>query len=117
MSQYRIAMVGSKEAIAGFALLGVDVVPATTAKDALQELYRLRRTTQTDENGIERPQYAIIFVTEDLVSAITPEDEKKLARGALPAILPLPSHRGSTGFGQERLNRIVERAIGSNILA
>ena len=117
MSHYRIAMVGSKEAVAGFALLGMDVVPADTPKDALQELYALRRKTQLDAAGIERPLYAIIFVTEDLVSAITPEDEKKLARGALPAILPLPSHRGSTGFGQERLKRIVERAIGSNILA
>lgn len=117
MSQYRIAMVGSKEAVAGFALLGMDVVPATSPKDALQELTNLRRKTQKDASGIERPLYAIIFVTEDLVSAITPEDERKLARGALPAVLPLPSHRGSTGFGQARLKRIVERAIGSDILA
>lgn len=117
MSQYRIAMVGTKDAVAGFALLGMDVVPADTPKDALQELYALRRKTQVDAAGVERPLYAIIFVTEDLVSAITPEDERKLARGALPAIIPLPSHRGSTGFGQERLNRIVERAIGTNILA
>ena len=110
-------MIGSREAVSGFALLGVDVVPVENPKDALQEIYALRRKTQADQQGIERPLYAIIFVTEDLVSAITPEDERKLARGALPAILPLPSHRGSSGFGQQRLKRIVERAIGSDILA
>lgn len=116
MSTYRIAIVGPREVVAGFALLGVDVVPATTPAEAAESLLTLKRTLYTDEQGKERNTYGIVFVSEDLASGISPEEEKKLARGALPAIVPLPSHRGSTGYGLTRLKRIVERAIGSDIL-
>lgn len=115
MSSYHIAIVGQKEAIQGFALLGVDVVAAHTGPEAAHELLRLKKEMVTDETGRERNRYAIVFVTEDLASKLTAEDERKLSRGALPAIIPLPSFRGSTGYATERLNRIVERAIGSNI--
>lgn len=113
---YRIAIVGTREAVAGFSLLGADVVPVTTPAEAVQELFRLKRETR-EERGTSRNVYGIVFVIEDLLVGISPEDERKLSRGALPAIIPLPSHKGSTGYGLERLTRIVERAIGSNILA
>lgn len=113
---YRIAIVGSQEATAGFSLLGVDIVPVQTANEAVEELFRLKKETQKDERGREQNTYAIVFITEDLASGISPDDEKKLARGALPAIIPLPSHKGSTGYGLQRLKRIVERAVGSDIL-
>ncbi|MFA7682311.1 MAG: V-type ATP synthase subunit F [Candidatus Peribacteraceae bacterium] len=116
MAQYRIAIVGSQEAVAGFALLGVEVVPVNKPQQAVEELFRLKKETRPDENGVERPLYAIVFITEDLASGISPDDEKKLARGALPAIIPLPSHKGSTGYGLQRLKRIVEQAVGSDIL-
>lgn len=116
MSNYRIAIVGQKEAIQGFALLGVDIVPAHTGPEAAEALLRLKKEMSLDETGRERNRYAIVFVTEDLASQLSAEDERKLARGTLPAISPLPSFRGSTGYATERLKRIVERAIGSNIL-
>ncbi|PIR48329.1 V-type ATP synthase subunit F [Candidatus Peregrinibacteria bacterium CG10_big_fil_rev_8_21_14_0_10_55_24] len=114
--QYRIAIIGSRDTVAGFALLGVDVVPVIGPQQAVEELFRLKRELTKDEVGVERNTYAIVFISEDLASGISPEDEKKLARGALPAIIPLPSHRGSTGYGLSRLKRIVERAVGSDIL-
>ena len=113
---YKLAIVGSKEAIAGFALLGADTIAVDTPEEAVEALYKLKKDMWTDENGVERNTYAIVFITEDLASGLSPEDEKKLARGALPAIIPLPSHKGSTGYGLGRLKRIVERAVGSDIL-
>ncbi len=113
---HRIAIVGTREAVAGFALLGVEVVPVEDRTAALEALFRLKRTMQADEHGIERNVYAIVFVTEDLLQDVGPDDQRKLAKGALPAIVPLPSHRGATGFGLQRLRSIVERAVGSNIL-
>lgn len=113
---YKLAIVGSAEAIAGFALLGAETFPANTAEEATEALFKLKKEMQVDEKGIERNVYAIVFITEDLASGITPDDEKKLAKGALPAIVPLPSHKGSSGYGMARLKRIVERAIGSDIL-
>lgn len=114
--KYRIAIVGSREAVSGFALLGIDVAPVDTVEDAVAKLYELKKITARDEQGIERNAYAIIFVTEDFMADISPDDEKRLTRGALPAIIPLPSHKGATGYGLQRLKRIVERAIGSDIL-
>ncbi|MBU0766775.1 hypothetical protein KKF55_03260 [Patescibacteria group bacterium] len=113
---HKLAIVGTWEAVSGFALLGVEVVPVNSPQQAVEELFRLKKETQPDEQGVERNVYAIVFITEDLASGISPEDEKKLARGALPAIIPLPSHKGSTGYGLQRLSRIVERAVGSDIL-
>lgn len=114
--KYRIAIVGTKETVGGFALLGVDIVPVDNGVQAVEELLRLKRMMQKDDKGVERNAYAIIFITEDLAGTISPDDEKKLSRGALPAIIPIPSHRGSTGYGLDRLKRIVERAVGSDIL-
>ncbi len=116
MSSYRVAIVGEKKAVAGFALLGVDIVPAHTDEEALEALYRLKKTTHREPSGRERNAYGIVFITEDLIGAMTVDDERKLSRGALPAIITLPSHKGSTGYGIARLKRIVERAIGSDIL-
>ena len=114
--KYKTAIVGARDAVAVFALLGVDIVPVESEAEAVEELLRLKKETQTDENGREHNAYAIIFITEDLAGGISSDDEKKLAKGALPAIIPLPSHQGSTGYGMQRLRRIVERAVGSDIL-
>lgn len=114
---YRIAIVGPKEAVEGFALLGVDIVPAYTVHETVAALLELKRKTTVDDNGREQPAYGILFVIEEVASQISPEDDRKLSRGTLPAIVALPSHRGSTGYGEEKLRSLVERAIGSNILA
>ena len=123
MSDSRIAIVGPKEAVAGFALLGVDIVSAYDGAEAAEALLRLKRSVVTDAHGREQNVYGIVFVTEDLAAELSPEDEKKLARGALPAIIPLPALRGlgkeeghHMSYGLARLKRIVERAIGSDIL-
>lgn len=116
MNGYRIAIVGTREAVAGFALLGLDVVPVDDRAKLVEELYRLKKETAKDDRGMERNRYAIVFITEDLAAAVSPDDEKKLSKGALPAFIPLPSHKGPSGYGLERLKRIVERAIGSDIL-
>ncbi len=126
MSNYKIAIVGSPEAIAGFSLLGADTVAAFNGEEAVEALFRLKKEMHTDENGVERNEYAIVFITEDLASGLSPEDEKKLARGALPAIIPLPSHKtglpaedskgAKAGYGLQRLKRIVEQAVGTDIL-
>lgn len=114
---YRIAIVGPKETVAAFSLLGVDVVTAGTTAEAVASLFKLKRETQM-ERGVQRSVYGVVFITEDLASGISPDDERKLQRGALPAIIPLPSihETDGTSYGLARLKRIVERAIGSDIL-
>lgn len=112
---YRIAIVGNREAVQGFALLGVDVIPVESKAVIMETLMNLKRDMVTDQ-GKEHNKYAIVFVTEDLVDTLTLDEQKKIAKGALPAIIPLPSHKGSTGFGERRLKAIVEQAVGTDIL-
>lgn len=114
---YRIAIVGQKETVAAFSLLGVDIVPASNGQEAVAALFKLKRTMREDK-GVQRNVYAVVFITEDLAATISHDDEKKLQRGALPAIIPLPSLREADGasYGLRRIKRIVERAIGSDIL-
>jgi V/A-type H+/Na+-transporting ATPase subunit F len=115
MHTYRIAIVGTRETVSGFALLGCDIVPVTSGTHALEELFRLKKET-VSVDGTEKHAYAIVFITEDLIEGISGEDEKRLAKDPLPAIIPLPSHHGSTGYGLKRLKGLVERAVGSDIL-
>lgn len=116
--KYSLAIIGSREAILGFRALGVDTIAVKDSREAVENLFALKKMKQVSELGkeIETPKYAVIFITEDLAQHISIEDYKKLSIGALPAIIPIPSHQGSTGFGLTKLKRIVEKAVGSDIL-
>ena len=122
---YKIAIVGAREAIQGFSLLGVETVPASSSTEAVEKIKEMKKGSVTlsgaqasdkdAKRGVEG-QYAIVFVTEDLAQGFTPDDEKYFAKDPLPAIIPLPSHLGPTDYSLQRLSRIVERAVGSDIL-
>jgi vacuolar-type H+-ATPase subunit F/Vma7 len=112
----KIAFVGPEESVRAFSLLGVEIVPARTQPEALAELHRLRKAMAKDDRGIERNEYAIVFVSEHLVHDLPREDEAKFASTFLPAIIPTPSNKGDASAGVERLKKLVERAVGSDIL-
>ena len=115
MQQYKIAIVGSRETILGFKALGVEPVYANESKEAAEELFALKNE-RIESGGESRNKYAIVFVMEDLMTDISPDDYKKLTADPLPAFIPLPSHLGSTGYGLKKLKGIVERAVGMDIL-
>ncbi|MFH1508811.1 MAG: V-type ATP synthase subunit F [bacterium] len=106
MTDYKLAIIGSKDAIAGFSALGVEtlnVLDADGAKKALLEV------TEKDMN------FAVVFITEEFAMQV--EDEiAENSSGPLPAIVPIPSYQGSKGAGTAKLRRIVEQAVGSDIL-
>lgn len=112
---YKLAVIGSKEAIMGFRMVGADIFPCADRHDLHDILFTLKNKKITVGNQQHR-EYAIIFVTEELAETISKDDYRKLTNEPLPAIIPIPSHQGSTGFGLNRIGQIVERAIGSNIL-
>jgi len=114
---YSIAIIGSREAILGFRALGVETVAVKDSQEATEKLYELKKTKQiVDGVETETPKFAIVFITEDLAENISTDDYKKLSIGALPAIIPIPNHQGTTGFGLTKLKRIVEQAVGSDIM-
>jgi len=113
---YKTAIVGNKDTILGFKALGLDTFNANNAQEATKVLYKLKaEEIQDPKTGEKRPLYAIIFITEDLAIEIQDDDYKKLSSSALPAIIPVPGSKGTTGYGLKRIGKMVEQAVGSDI--
>ena len=114
--KYQIAIVGPKDTILGFKALGLKTFNALTTEEAVKVLYELKKETITDEKtGESNPLYAIIFVIEDLMTEMEDSDYKKLSQDTLPAIVPVPGTKCTTGYSLKRIGKMVEQAVGSDI--
>lgn len=101
---YKIAVMGDKDSIYGFAALGMTIFPAEESGEAADILKKLA------DNG-----FGIIYITEELAAKISDEIER-YRFVSKPAIIPIPGIKGNTGAGMADVNKSVEKAIGSNIL-
>ncbi len=101
---YKIAAIGDKNSIYGFASLGIVIYPVESGIDAVKTIRNLA------END-----YAVIFITENLASQIQSEISRYNDE-PLPAIIPIPGVFGNTGIGMEQVSSFVERAVGSDIV-
>jgi V/A-type H+-transporting ATPase subunit F len=115
---YKIAIIGNKDTVMGFKALGIDIFNVNNKDEAVETLFTLKNKSQNEEGKEKdtKPLYAIIFITEDFAEQITKEEYQKLSKNALPAIIPLPSSSGSSGYGIKRIGKIIEMAIGSDII-
>jgi len=109
--KYSIAIVGNKETVLGFKALGLKTFNANSPEEARDILFKLKAEKINDIQC----KYAIIFISEDLAMGIEEEDYKKLSQDTLPAIVPVPNSKGSSGYGIKRIGKMVERAVGSDI--
>ncbi len=101
---YRVAVLGDKESIYGFAALGLDVYFVAEVDDAEATLKKL---TQSD--------YAVIYITEQLAASLS-DEIAKFAYKPSPAIVQIPGVYGNTGKGMENVRKSVEKAVGSDII-
>lgn len=106
---YKIAICGKKEEILAFKGLGMTPFFVDTAAEAEEQLLELRKKSDN--------KYAIVFITEDLFQDFSEEGMEKISSSILPAVVPLPGHAGTTGFGDARMRKFVEQAVGSDIFA
>ena len=111
---HNIAIIGPKTIISGFKALGVTVFDAHNGTEALEILKNIKKDLSTPTP--ETKKFAVIIVNETLAHDIPKEEMEKISRGALPAIVILPGLEGSHGAGVEKLRRLAEKAIGSDIL-
>ncbi len=102
---YRIAVMGDRDSIYGFAAVGLDIFPVESTKEALSKLKHMA------DSG-----YAIVYVTEGIFTALAEELGPFLER-QIPALIPIPGLYGNTGIGIQNVSRSVERAVGSDILS
>ena len=96
---YKIAVMGDRDSIYGFAALGLEPFPLTGKK--LREL---------GESG-----YAVIYITEALAAQVEPEIDR-FREADLPAIILIPGVSGNTGRGIMAVKKSVEQAVGSDII-
>ncbi|MBR3988713.1 MAG: V-type ATP synthase subunit F [Clostridia bacterium] len=101
---YRVAVLGDKESIYGFAALGLDVYFVTENDDAE---VTFKKITQSD--------YAVIYITEQLAATLS-DEIAKFAYKPSPAIVQIPGVIGNTGKGMENVRKSVEKAVGSDII-
>ncbi len=101
---YKIALVGDRETIIGFKLLGVSLFPITKKDEAIEVLDQL-----------VKEEYAAIFVTEDIASQIYEEIER-LQRTSFASITIIPTKLEKKYLGLKILRRNIEKAIGTDIL-
>ena len=102
--KYKVAVVGNRDAILPFRMIGFDIFPVISAnqcKDTLRQL--------------ANDQYAIIYLTEDFAQEI-PEIIQFYDTVVTPAVILIPTHKENLGIGLERIQKNVEKAVGMNIL-
>lgn len=104
MPMYKIAVVGERDSIYGFAAVGLDIYPVDDAHAALKTL-----------KSISEAGYGIVYITEAMLGALGEEIAPYRER-ALPAVIAIPGAFGNTGIGIAEVKKSVERAVGSDII-
>ncbi|MBQ9545413.1 MAG: V-type ATP synthase subunit F [Clostridia bacterium] len=101
---YKIAVIGDRESVFGFAALGFAVFGAEDPAEAAKLLDQLASGP-----------YAVIYITEKWAQIL--EDRINRYRDRkLPAIILIPGVSGNTGRGGRAVHESVEKAVGSDIL-
>ncbi|MBQ9067025.1 MAG: V-type ATP synthase subunit F [Clostridia bacterium] len=102
---YKIAVIGDKDSIYGFAAVGLEIFPCEEPQEAVRSIRKMA------ENG-----YGVIYITEKLASQIDNELDT-YRESPLPSIIPIPGTDGNTGMGLRNVSKFVEQAVGSDILS
>lgn len=101
---HRIAVVGEKDSIYGFATLGLEIFSVKSSHEAKLTVKRL-----IDEN------VAIIYLTESIIADIYHE-LTELTADSFVSIIPIPGLFGEAKIGVENLKKAVKKAVGTDIL-
>jgi V/A-type H+-transporting ATPase subunit F len=101
---YKVAVMGDRDSIYGFAAIGLDTYPIENTADAAILLKKLAGQ-----------QYAVIYITENLQAELESEINHYVSMHQ-PAIIPIPGVFGNTGMGMRNVKKSVERAVGSDII-
>ncbi|EOI00800.1 V-type ATP synthase subunit F [Enterococcus haemoperoxidus ATCC BAA-382] len=101
---YKIGVIGDRDSVMPFKLFGFEVVYAISSK-------QVRDTIESMANN----NFGVIFITED-ASELAVETINRYKGEVTPAIILIPSHKGTKGIGLKEIQDNVERAVGQNIL-
>jgi V/A-type H+/Na+-transporting ATPase subunit F len=100
---YGVAVLGDQDSVMGFRALGMTVIEIDEPKEVIPAIDQLMAD-----------RYSVVFLTEALAEH-NQDDLRKYRDRALPSIIPIPSMKGSTGFGMRQIRESVRRAVGINL--
>ncbi|MGB6606299.1 MAG: V-type ATP synthase subunit F [Atribacterota bacterium] len=100
----KIALMGNRETIIGFKLLGVSIFPVKKKEESVEIL-----------NKLIKEEYAVIFITEEIGCQIIEEIEI-LQKTSFTSITIIPSKSEKNYLGLKILRKNIEKAIGTDIL-
>lgn len=101
---YKIAVLGDRDSIYGFAALGLEVFPVTDTETGARTL-----------RNLAEQDYAVVYITEALAKDLETELDR-YRESILPAVIPIPGVHGNTGMGIGMVKKSVEQAVGSDII-
>ncbi len=104
MSMYKMGVIGDRDSILGFKVLGLSVFPVTQPEEAARLIHRLAKE-----------KYAVIFLTENIAEHIQ-ETIERYSTVPFPVITLIPNNAGSLGLGLKGVKNSVEKALGVDIL-
>lgn len=100
----KVGVIGDKDSVLGFRALGLSVFTP-------EEDIEIRKTIET----MVKDEYGVIFITEEYAKRVE-ETIDRYDNSVTPAIILIPSNKGSLNIGKDRIITNVEKALGSNIL-
>lgn len=98
-----IAALGDADTVFAFKAAGADAYAVMGETEAREKLRILARN------------YDIIFITEQFAEKL-PDLIARYKTRPFPAVIPIPSVSGTTGYGRKLVKADVEKAIGTDIL-
>ncbi|SEN46779.1 V/A-type H+-transporting ATPase subunit F [Amphibacillus marinus] len=101
---HKIAVVGDKDSVLPFKILGFNVFAAANSQIARETI-----------DSLAERNYGVIYLTEAMAKEI-PDTIKRYDAEVQPAIILIPNHKGSLNIGKGRIQENVEKAVGQNIL-
>lgn len=105
MASAHLAVIGDRATVQAFGALGVEAVAVDDAEGARQAVAQRLNA-----------RYGALFVTEPVWDAAA-EHIAAAADEPIPAITVIPHAGGEGGAGEERLRRIIVKAVGSELVA
>lgn len=113
---FKLAIIGNESSILLYRALGTETYPVTNANEARDMLQELASRDMGDE--LQTAAYAVVFVEENYYKKLPEDLLTRLSKKPLPAVVPVPSPDSDDAkFGSKRISKIVERAVGSDILS
>lgn len=101
---YKMAVIGDKDSVLAFRAMGISVIIPKTDREIRDSI-----------DSLAKDNYGIIFIIEEYAKKVE-ETIRRYDSRPIPAIVLIPSNRGTLNIGMKNIDKYVEKAIGSNIL-